>query len=89
MDRTTDEQIETAVAVAMQAPQNVLRELFIAVYAYRDTKDTEPLIRLAEDAIVTVELHSSSAYQKALANAPTQPTRRGRSVKEIFAAYGH
>ena len=79
---TSDEQIEHALAIAMQAPENVLRAMLGAVYAYRDSGDVQPLVDFADSMAVTVEL-------RALAAAPTGPTGRGRSIRDIFAAHGY
>ncbi|GAB3399587.1 hypothetical protein GCM10027569_01930 [Flindersiella endophytica] len=53
--------------------ERIVRALYEAAAEYDRTKDPSPLIRLADDALVTARLHADPVYEKALSGAPEQP----------------
>lgn len=64
--------------------ENVLREMYRAVYAYHESQDPAVLVEFAKDAVATIEVHSTPEYAKDAQGAPRVPAARGRSLEEIF-----
>jgi hypothetical protein len=67
--------------------EQIVRALYEAAAEYERTKDPAPLIRLADDALVTERLHADPIYEKALVGAPAWPGDPSRAVdvREVLA----
>jgi hypothetical protein len=81
------DQVETAVAAAMETPEVFLTAMYRAVLTYHETNDSTILIEFARAARLTAIVHSAPDYAKTLENAPTRALRPGRPLDEIFAGY--
>lgn len=87
MDRHPDPRVERAAEAVEYDAGRVLRAMYEAIYAYRDSSDVEHLRRFAESARLTAVARSSSDYVKASEAAPVSSTGPGRSLAEIFAGH--
>lgn len=81
------DEVQAAVATAMEAPQVILTAMYKAVLAYHEAKDPAILIEFAEAARLTAIVHSASDYAKTLESAPYRAGRPGRPLDEIFAGH--
>lgn len=87
MDHHPDTRVERAARAIEDDPGRVLRAMYEAIYAYRDTDDVEHLRRFAESARLTALARSSDDYVKASEAAPTSSMGPGRPLAEIFAGH--
>jgi len=67
------------------AQERVIRSLYLAVYLFRQTGDTQVLVSFAEDAVATAEAHSIPGYTAASRAAPERPTGTGRPLDEVLS----